>query len=61
MIESRLHLARPRNLGPTGLVSTLSLAEVATVVSDWKAAGWLIPVRIEAGGEPSIATLRSLR
>ena len=45
----------------TGLVNTLSLAEVATVVSDWTAAGWLIPVRIEAGGEPSIATLRSLR
>jgi hypothetical protein len=47
----------------TGLVSTLSLAEVATVVSDWTSAGWLSPVypeglRIEAG-EPSIATLRS--
>jgi hypothetical protein len=43
----------------TGLANILSLAEVATVVSDWKAAGWIIPVRIEAGGEPSIATLRS--
>jgi hypothetical protein len=45
----------------TGLVNTLSLAEVTTVISDWTAAGWLIPVRIEAGGEPSIATLRSHR
>ena len=43
----------------TGLVNILSLAEVATVVSDWTAAGKLIPVRIETGGEPSIATLRS--
>ena len=44
-----------------GLANALSLAEVATVVRDWTTAGWLLPVTIETGGEPSISTYRSHR
>ena len=41
------------------LANLLSPSEVATVVSHWTRAGWLIAVMIEAGGEPSIKTLQS--
>ena len=43
---------------PAGLANAHSLAEVTTVVMDWTTAGWLISVRIETGGEPSISTFR---
>ena len=43
----------------SGIANALTLEEIDSLVLSFKAEGKLIPIEISAGGEPSIAALRS--